>query len=185
MTTQVKGTSAGAPWTSKRPQPEVEGQYSPKNKPKTYTIQKGNTLWDVAKSGLQSNSVKATNEEIMKELERLTKLNDCESIDELAKKCSKIGSVVKLSGGDRIPESHLDDKAKAKGVVYTTPNPFAATVPTKKPAPAPATTTTTKTTKATTHKKSTAERPSEPVQIDGDAAAKAFQKAYHKPVGML
>jgi len=85
-------------WTSKRPQPAVDPQYSGKqNYGDTYTVKKGNTAWDVAKSGLQSKGVKTTNAHIMKEINRLAQINGCKNGDELAKKFH-IGSTIKIEG---------------------------------------------------------------------------------------
>ena len=126
MTTKVTQSIADAQWTSKRKQPSVDQHYKGTGTPDTYVMQQGNTLWDVAKSGLESKGMKVTNEEIMKELNRLTIVNDCKTINEMAQKFKLVGSKVRLSAGDKIPE-HPGGKAKPKEHPYEphVPNPFA------------------------------------------------------------
>ena len=84
-------------WNSKRPRPKVENQYGGGFN-KCYKIQKGNTAWDIAKSGLISCTGKApTDKEIMNEITRLAKLNGCKDINEFSK-MFKIGTEIRITG---------------------------------------------------------------------------------------
>jgi len=97
-------------WTSKRTQPEATKQYGGDQKyGDTYTIKKGNTAWDVAKSGLQSKGVAATNAEIMKEINRLAAINGCKNADELKGKF-KIGATIKVEGYSPEVKHHAEAK---------------------------------------------------------------------------
>jgi hypothetical protein len=59
-----------------------------------YTVQKGDCAWSYAKKSIANQGKKVSNAEIVKEMNRLAKLNNCNSVDEFNNKYfSKIGSV--------------------------------------------------------------------------------------------
>jgi len=62
----------------------------------TYTIEEGNTPWDVAKFELLNNGIKASDGAIVNELYRLAEINGCQQISELTQRF-KVGSTIKLA----------------------------------------------------------------------------------------
>jgi len=59
----------------------------------THKVRSGDCPWNVAKDNLRSKGGKVTNSEIVKEMNRLAKLNGCDSVDDFSEKFFfKIGS---------------------------------------------------------------------------------------------
>ena len=71
----------------------------------TYTVQKGDCAWKAAKKNLQASGKTVKNADIIKEMNRLAKLNGCESVDDFNNKFfSKIGLSFIIKGNDTISD---------------------------------------------------------------------------------
>lgn len=73
-----------------------------------YTVQRNDCPWKISRKRLESSGKKATGAEIIKEMERLAKLNDCESVEEFSNKFfNKIGSKIVCEKEEQVKPSTL------------------------------------------------------------------------------